>query len=328
MKIAITGAAGFIGSSLSHWIINQFHQQHKIVGIDNMSGGYESNFPLEFNFINEKVDLANAEELRRVFDEYGGFDLCFHFGAYAAEGRANHIRRFIHANNTIGTLNVINECVRNQTKLVFTSSVAVYSGEFPFHESITPHPIDEYGISKYSSEMSIRVAGYEQDLRWCIVRPRNVFGPRQSLWDPARNLMGIWMYNALNGLPCQIFGDGQNRRCFTYIGDILEPLWNASKQDYQVINLGASKSYSISEAAEIFKEVTGYDNFIHTEARPEVKEAICDISKSEELLGYSDKTSLRDGLVKMWEWAQGQPWKDRIIPPPLEVSINAHSSLK
>jgi len=323
MTIAITGAAGFIGSSLSHWILSNFGADHTVVGIDNMSGGFEENFPNHVGHLNSYADIRNP-------GIFGGtkFDLCFHLGAYAAEGRANHIRNFIHSNNTVGTANIINECVRHGVKLVFTSSVAVYSGEPPYTEAMVPNPIDEYGISKYSSEMSIRAAGHEQGLKWCIVRPRNVFGPRQSLWDPARNLMGIWMYNALNGLPCQIFGTGENRRCFTYIGDILEPLWNAAKVDGEIINLGASRSYSINEAAEIFKEVTGYENFIHTEARPEVKEAICGISKSQRLLGYEDRTSLKDGLAEMWKWAKEQPERARIYPPPLEVTVNAHSSLK
>ncbi len=255
-------------------------------------------------------------------------NIVFHCAAYASEGRANHIRRFIHYNNTLGTLNVINACVNNNCKLVFTSSVAVYSGNAPFDEKRTPMPIDEYGLSKLMSEKSIEIAGHEQGLEWCVIRPRNVYGIRQSLWDRTRNLFGIWCYNALNNLPLVIFGDGENKRSFTYIDDIIKPLWNAHKVSKQIINLGSEKVYTINQVAEIFSEITGYRNIIHTEPRPEVGEAFCSIEKSKLLLGFEDKTDIYNGLERMWEWAKQQPKRELQIPPKLEVTINAHSSLK
>lgn len=324
--IVVTGSMGFIGSNFCHWLID--NTDHIVIGIDNNSTGYSNNPPpYSSRFVQFIEDVTNQKSIDVIFESNNPF-VCFHFAAYAAEGRSNNIRSFIHHNNTVGTANIINACVKHKCKLVFTSSVAVYSGNPPFSEQTIPAPIDEYGLSKYTSELSIKIAGELQRLDWCIIRPRNVYGEKQSIWDEARNLFGIFCYNALHNLPLTVFGDGKNKRCFTYIGDILEPIYNAIKFDKQIINLGSEKPYSINEAAQVFSEVSGYYNIIHTEPRHEVGEAVCLVNKSKQLLGFEEKTSLYEGLKKMWIWAKEQPDRPKQIPPKLEIETYKHSSVK
>ncbi len=270
--IIIWGCAGFIGSNLCHWLIN--NTKHRVIGIDNLSTGYIDNTPINDRFTFIKISALDVENVNKAFEIHKP-DICYAMHCYAAEGRSNYIRSFIHLNNTVSVANVINACVNYNCKLIFTSSVAVYSGLPPFDEERIPNPIDEYGLSKWTSERSIQIAGETQGLDWCIIRPRNVYGVRQSLFDTARNLMGIWCYQALNNLPLTIFGKGYQSRTFTYIDDIIPCLYKAIDVDNKIINLGSKISYRIEEACEIFKRVTGYNNVIHLEERHEVKAAYC-----------------------------------------------------
>lgn len=327
MKILITGSNGFIGK---HLFDHCLKQGLEVIGIDNTYTGHRVH-PLEKHY---RIDIRNSDSLDAIFEMHKP-DVCYSLASYASEGRSNHIRSFIHHNNTVGTANVINACVNHKCKLVFTSSVAVYSGTPPFDETILPNPIDEYGLSKYMSELSIKIAGKTQGLDWCIIRPRNVYGPGQNMFDPSRNLFGIWCYNALNDKPCLIYGDGSNARTFTYIGDIIPCLYRAKDVSNEIINLGSHWPYTLNEAWRIFESVAGYKNghpaVRYVEARHEVAEATCRVEKSMELLGFprhEKVTPLTDGLKEMWLWARNQPMRELDKMPELEVTVNAHSSLK
>ena len=193
--------------------------------------------------------------------------------------------------------------------------MAVYGhGKPPFTEDDLPCPIDPYGIAKYGAEMDIKIAGEQHGLDWCIIRPHNVYGVKQNIWDRYRNVLGIWMYQYMNGEDMTIFGDGEQTRAFSFIDDTLEPMYKAGHQDNcskEIINLGGTKFYSIKEANNILKEVLGGGNTIHLEPRHEVKDAHPTWDKSVELLEFEDKTSLKEGLTKMWEWVQTQPQRER-----------------
>jgi len=310
--ILITGVAGMMGSKLAEWILKN-QPDYKIVGIDNLSGGYIENVPEQVTFIN--IDLASGS-LDDIFKQHD-ITYVFHFAAYAAEGLSPFIRKFNYNNNLIATANIVNACIRyNVTRLVFTSSMAVYGlGEPPFAETAIPKPVDPYGIAKYACEMDIQIAGEQHGLDWCIIRPHNVYGKNQNIWDKYRNVLGIWMYQHLNQQPLSIFGDGSQKRAFSYIDDCLEPLWKAAvaeKASNQIINLGSSIETSILEAAELLKQIIGDEAIISfLEQRHEVKYAYSTHEKSVELLGYEDKTSLREGLTIMWEWAKMQPERAR-----------------
>ena len=249
MKILITGVAGLLGSRLSNWIIKN-KPEVKIVGIDDLSGGYEENVPKEVELWKMNLVTGNIKE---CFERHQ-FDYVYHFAAYAAEGLSPFIRSFNYQNNLVATSRIINECIRfNVKRLVFTSTLAVYGhgdGNI-FDEKQVPKPIDPYGIAKYGCEMDIQIAGEQHGLDWCIIRPHNVYGLNQNIWDKYRNVLGIWMYQHLNGEPMTIFGDGYQTRAFSYIDDIVEPLWNSAirpEASKEIINLGGIQSYNIREA--------------------------------------------------------------------------------
>jgi UDP-glucose 4-epimerase len=162
--------------------------------------------------------------------------------------------------------------------------------------------------------MDIQIAGEQHGLDWCIIRPHNVYGIKQNIWDKYRNVLGIWMYQYMNGEPMTIFGDGEQTRAFSYVDDILEPLWNAAiseKASKQIINLGGIEETTINEAAKYLCEVIGAGEVVYKEARHEVKHSIPTWQKSVDILGFKHKTNLKEGLAEMWAWAQKQPMRDR-----------------
>jgi UDP-glucose 4-epimerase len=314
MKVLITGIAGLLGSRLADWIIEN-HPEVQIVGIDDLSGGYRSNVNSKVNFW--QMNLVN-HPIENCFEDHK-FDYVFHFAAYAAEGLSPFIRKYNYENNLISTTRIVNNCIKYGVKrLVFSSSMAVYgygTGNV-FDENQIPSPIDPYGIAKYACEMDIKVAGEQHGLDWCIIRPHNVYGIKQNIWDKYRNVLGIWMYQYLEGEPMTIFGDGQQTRAFSFIDDSLKPLWNAATKpeaSKQIINLGGIKEYSILEANELLRKIIGGGKVNFVEQRHEVKYAIPTYQKSIDILEFEHKTDLEEGLTKMWDWAQKQSKRKRFV---------------
>jgi UDP-glucose 4-epimerase len=329
MKILITGVAGLLGSRLSDYIIENHPNVH-IVGIDDMSGGYREN-------VNSKVELwemnlvnGNIEE---CFERHQ-FDYVYHFAAYAAEGLSPFIRTYNYQNNLVVTSRIITQCIKHNIKrLVFTSTLAVYGHQDGnlFDEIQVPKPIDPYGVAKYGCEMDIQIAGEQHGLDWCIIRPHNVYGVKQNVWDKYRNVLGIWMYQHTINEPMTIFGDGTQTRAFSYIDDSLEPLWKASQDkraSKEIINLGGVKEYSINEANEILREVVGGGEVKYFEGRHEVKHSVPTWQKSIDLLDFEHKTDLKEGLTKMWEWVKTQPVRERFVWPFYELDKGIYSFWK
>lgn len=308
--ILITGVAGLIGSRMADWLIEN-HKEYKIIGIDDLSGGYIENVHPNVVFYKKNLSTDDISELFKIYN----IDYVYHFACYAAEGLSPFMRKFNWANNAVSTANIINECINNSVKrLVYTSSMSVYGwGENPgvmFDESDQPMPIDPYAISKYACELDIKNAGEQHGLDWCIIRPHNVYGIKQNIWDKYRNVLGIWMYQALNDKPMLIYGSGEQTRSFSYIDDCLEPLWNAAvlpQASKEIINLGGTTGISIKDACYLESNVIGYDKIEYREARHEVKHAVPTHQKSIDILYYKETTSLEDGIRNMWEWAKTQP---------------------
>ncbi len=327
--VLITGVAGLLGSRLADWIISN-HPDVKVIGVDDLSGGYKENIHPEVKFW--QMDLVN-HPIENIFEAHK-IDYVFHFAAYAAEGLSPFIRAFNYDNNLKATARLVNECIKNDIKrLVFTSSMAVYghgNGGI-FDEDQQQAPIDPYGIAKYACEMDIQIAGEQHGLNWCIIRPHNVYGVKQNIWDKYRNVLGIWMYQYLNNEPMSIFGDGKQKRAFSFIDDSLEPLWNAAIKPEaccEIINLGGIKEYSISEANQILRDVIGDGDVVYREQRHEVKVAVPTYQKSVDILGFEHKTDLRQGLKLMWEWAQKQPHKERFVWDQYELEKGIYSFWK
>ena len=327
--VLITGVAGLLGSRLADWIIEN-HPDYKVIGIDDLSGGFEENVHPKVNFW--QMDLSE-HPIENCF-EYHKPDYVFHFAAYAAEGLSPFIRKYNYTNNLISTANIVTQCIKHDVKrLVFTSTMAVYGhGEGGiFHEDMRRNPIDPYGIAKMGCERDIEIANEQHGLDYCIIRPHNVYGAKQNIWDKYRNVLGIWMYYHLNGKPITIFGDGTQKRAFSYIDDSIEPLWNAAvrpEASKQIINLGGIHEYSINEAADILSEVMGGAEKVYLEGRHEVHTAVPTYQKSIDILGFEHKHDLKEGLEKMWNWAQQQPMRERFVWPKYELDKGIYSFWK
>lgn len=320
MKILITGIAGLLGSRLADYLCDNF--DYEIIGIDDLSGGYMENVNPKVKFY--KLDISDDSFLENIFRRHKP-DYVFHFAAYAAEGLSPFIRAYNYKNNLIATTKIINNCITYDVKrLIFTSTMAVYGeASLPFIETYTPKPIDPYGVAKYACEMDIQIAGEQHGLDWCIIRPHNVYGEKQNIWDKYRNVLGIWMYKALNNKPLTIYGDGEQTRAFSYVGDCVEYFWKCAVDPIaskQIFNIGGLKEYKIKDAANILANIIGNVTVEYLPARHEVKHAWVSHEKAKALLGFDDsKTSLELGLDKMWCWAKQQPIRNQFIWDEYEI---------
>lgn len=313
MKILITGVAGLIGSNFADYIIEN-HKDIQVIGIDDLSGGYIENVNSKVKFY--ELNLQDYPAVEQIFDLHK-IDYIFHFAAYAAEGLSPFIRKFNYNNNLLITTNLINMAIKHKIKrFIFTSSMAVYGhGEVPFDEENIPKPCDPYGIAKYACEMDLQIACEQHKLDYCIIRPHNVYGNKQNIWDKYRNVLGIWINQYLNQKPLTIYGDGEQTRAFTHVKDIVQPLWNSAVHDSArntIINLGGIYEFSLNQAKDTLLKVIGEEDYEvnYLEKRHEVKHAWSTYQKSVYLLDFKHITSLEDGLREMFEWAKKQPKRE------------------
>jgi len=328
MKVLITGVAGLIGSRMADWIL-QTQPGVDVIGIDDFSGGYRDNIHPQVKLYTMDLGKESAEY---IFKEHQP-DIVYHFAAYAAEALSPFIRQYNYTNNLVATAGIVNNCIKYGVKrLVFTSSMAVYgNGIPPFSEDAPRNPIDSYGVAKMGCEMDIEIAGEQHGLDWCIIRPHNMYGAKQNIWDSYRNVLGIWMYKHITGQPLTIFGDGNQTRAFSCIDDSLEPFWRAGtdpRASKQIINLGGIHEYSINESAQTLIEVMGGGEIVYLPPRHEVKYAYPTWQKSVDILGFEHKTNLREGLTKMWEWVKLQPSRPRQIWDTYELDKGIYSYWK
>lgn len=301
MKILVTGVAGLIGSTFAKFLLRE--GEHEVLGVDDLSCGLSSNVPTGLPFWNISIGKDPLDDLF----SFEKPDVVYHFAAYAAECLSPFIRHYNYMNNVVATADVVTACIKhNVQRLVFTSSMAVYGdGDPPFTESDDCHPIDPYGVAKFACEQDIKIAGTQHDLDWCILRPHNVYGPGQVCNQKFRNVFGIWMNKIKVGEPLLVYGDGSQTRAFSYVDDIMIPMYLAGvspQASKQVINIGGSAPTSILTAAQVLTEVAGSGKIEFAEARHEVHQAWCTVAKSKDLLGYRDIVTLRMGLEWMWQW--------------------------
>ena len=226
-----------------------------------------------------------------------------------------------------------NFLISREGKTTFTgNSMARYGhGNFqpPFSEEYPANPVDVYGVAKVAAENVLRVFSEAHGLKYVILVPHNIYGPRSNLADPYRNVLMIWINRLLRDKPFYIYGDGTAKRAPSYIEDIVEPCIRAGFDDKvvgEVINIGASKAYTLNEIAKIVLEEFPSDlQPIHLPGRIcEVKEAYCTVEKSIKLLGYRDKTTLREGIRKTIEWAKEVGPKEPKYLEKVEIEKNLH----
>jgi UDP-glucose 4-epimerase len=320
--IVVTGCAGLLGSHFTRHLIAQ---GYRVIGIDDLSGGYVDYLPKatveQFEFW--PIDLSKKEAkgwLHNIFTMEKDVVACYHFAAYAAEGLSPFIRHFNYSNNVLSSVNIINACIQNDVKMIFTSSMAVYGNqEPPFVETMTPKPIDPYGVSKYAVEMDMEIAGNQHGLRYSIVRPHNIIGIYQNIWDRYRNVVGIFIRRVMESEPLLIYGDGNQTREFSDVRFYMEPFEKLMDDSYngETFNLGADKNWTLNELAEAVRRVAMWNEcnpvpVKHIEPRHEAKHTKCDHSKAKDLLRFNDGTYLIKTIDEMFQWAKTQPKREQV----------------
>ena len=302
MNILITGVAGFLGSHLSEKLAEK---DHNVIGIDNMIGGYTDNIPKNIKFHN--IDCCDLDQVNKVMK---GIDVVYHCAATAHEGLSVFSPYEIGKNNFLASVSIFSAAMTHKVKrIIFCSSMARYGSQnTPFNESMEPKPVDPYGISKVAAEAVLKNLCELNNIEWVIAVPHNIIGPRQKYDDPFRNVVSIMLNRMLQNLPPIIYGDGEQKRCFSYIDDCLScliPMLDQKNLNKQIINIGPDEEFvTINKVAEICANITGVNlNPIHKKDRPrEVKHATRSADKARKILNYKTKTDLTTGITKTFDY--------------------------
>ena len=309
-KILVTGVAGFLGSHLSEQLSEL---GHKVIGIDNMIGGYKDNIPKGVEFHN--IDCCDFEKIKEVIK---GVQIVYHCAATAHEGLSVFSPYEITKNNYLASVSIFSAAVNEKVKrIIFCSSMARYgSQKYPFTESMKPKPVDPYAISKVAAEQVLINLCELNKIEWVIAVPHNIIGPRQKYDDPFRNVVSIMINRMMQGKAPIIYGDGNQTRCFSYIDDCLScllPMLDQKDLNKQIINIGPDEEFvTVNKIAEICSNISGFNSTpIYKKDRPqEVKHALCSANKARKLLNYETKTSLRDGIVKTYDYIKERGTKE------------------
>ena len=319
MKVLITGVAGFMGSHLADAFLAKGYD---VVGIDNLLGGYEENVPSGVDFHN--IDLDNLELIQPLFEDV---DIVVHTACTAYEGLSVFSPSLVVRNTMQITTNIMSACVKAKVKkIVHLSSMARYGTQevVPFVESMTPKPQDPYGIAKYGAELMIKNIADTHGLDYVILVPHNIIGPRQKFDDPYRNVASIMINRMLQGKQPIIYGNGEQKRCFSFMQDVTDPLMIACETDVahgRIVNVGPDEEFvTINELAYKLSIILDFKlEPIYMPGRPqEVFHANCSANLAREILNYKTTTSLEAGLVELVNWIKSKGAREFNYHLPLE----------
>lgn len=325
--ILVTGAGGFLGYHVTKSLLEK---GKKVVGVDNLIGG--------------DLNLNVAPLLRKYQDQYSFFKLdastwkldrfigdmdintVFHAACYPHEGLSVSSPYQI-AGYSVGLLsmNILRFAVKNKVRrLINCSSMARYGFQevVPFTEDMTPNPVDPYGIFKLASEKAMAQVCSTNGIEFVNLVPHNIYGPNQKYDDPFRNVAAIMINRVLQNKQPVIYGDGKQKRCFSYVGDVVDPIINSfyqAKVNNETINIGPEAPFiEINELAKIICKMGSLKfNPIYVPSRPlEVREANCSNKKSKELLDAKYETDIETGLKEMFNFIKSNG------PKPFNYHLN------
>jgi UDP-glucose 4-epimerase len=323
-RALVTGAAGFLGS---HAVDACLKRGLEVVAVDDLSGGYRENVADEALWV--EGDVRDAELVASLWENHGPFRFVYHLAAYAAEGLSHFIRAWNYRTNLEASVNLINQAVLGDAeRFVFSSSIAVYgSGQVPMSEDMVPLPEDPYGISKWAVELDLAAANEMFGLEYTIFRPHNVYGERQNIADPYRNVIGIFMSAILRGEAMPVFGDGRQTRAFSHVADVAPIIADSpfvSGTANETFNVGADQPYTILELAEEVARAFGVEpNTKHLAPRTEVVHAFSDHSKVRGVFSPPAPIELSEGIDRMAGWVKEVGLRDPIrFPGKIEVDRN------
>jgi len=277
MRALVTGGVGFVGTNLIKRLLNEGHE---VFSIDNYSTGLKENEQEGCTYIN--VDINDLEYLKDIETLFTNIDVIFHMAALARiQPSLKRPQESIHA-NTNGTLNVLELARKN-------SIPVVYAGSSSFHHGLYGSP---YAWSKYAGEQLCELYNKVYGLSTAICRFYNVYGPHQLEDGEYSTVLGIFERQYRNNEPLTVTGDGEQRRDFTHIDDIVDGLYRCSQQHHNadVFELGRGKNFSINEIVDMF----GAEREYIPARKGEYPTTLCDTTKAHDILGWKPVNNLED----------------------------------
>jgi UDP-glucose 4-epimerase len=301
MKALVTGGAGFIGSQVADALIENGHH---VEIIDNLFTGRRENLPAKAVF--HHLDIR-SDEIHDVFAR-GGFDVMFHLAAQMDVRKSVADPAFDAQANILGGINLLQACKNTGVKKVIFSSTggAIYGEqvEFPAKENHPQNPCSPYGISKLAFEKYLQFYYSEYGLKYISLRYANVYGPRQR-GDGEAGVVAIFFERLLAGQKAVIYGDGEQTRDFTFVGDVVKANLAALEySDIGAFNVGTGIETNINELFDIIKEIVGSkQGRIHEPGKPgEQRRSVIDHTKINNAMGWKPQFTLRQGLLKTAEY--------------------------
>ena len=310
MKLLITGSVGFIGYHLCNSLLKDGYE---VLGIDNINNYYDQNLKYARldklkkykNFIFEKIDISDRDLLSKSFKSFKPekvINLAAQAGVrYSIENPYIYID-----SNIVGFLNIIEQCRHNNVEgLIYASSSSVYGGntKIPFSiEDRVDKPLALYGATKRSNELIAFSYSNLYGLHTTGLRFFTVYGP----WGRPDMAMFIFMKNILNNKAIPVFNNGNMKRDFTYIDDIISGTRSAIDKNFEceTFNLGNNKSEELLHMIKIIENELGIKATIDFKPMQpgDVKESFADINLSQQKLNYKPETSIDDGIPKLVKW--------------------------
>lgn len=308
MYALVTGCAGFVGSHLTETLLAEGAE---VIGVDCFNDNYGRRDKLRnlqramdwdgFEFV--PIDLARGD----LFDLVEGCDTVFHLAAEPGV-RASWGDRFEQylRNNVHATQQLLEAAANSpRTRFVYASSSSIY-GEAetsPTPEDVTPRPISPYGLTKLSAEQLCDLYHLSHGVNVVSLRLFSVYGPRQRP-DMAFNR---FCRAALGDSPIEVFGDGEQTRDFTFVGDVITGLLLAARApgvEGRVFNIGGGSQASVNDALELIAELAGRELRIRYGEAPhgDVRATCADTARTEATLGFVPRTRLAQGLAAEFEW--------------------------
>lgn len=284
MKVLVTGGAGFIGSNLVDELVERGYE---VEVVDNLTTGNIDNLNPAVKFY--KNDIEDETFWWLIRNE--GYEYIFHTAALARIQPSIEHPLKSHVVNVNGTLNVLEYCRVNPTKLIFSGSSSVFSGEdVPANEDSPKYARNPYSLNKLINEQYIKLYETLYGLKSVTLRYFSVYGERQLLEGAYRTVIGIFINQKSLGEPLYITGDGEQRRDFTYVGDVVKA--NIMAMDWEGdFNIGSGKNYSINDIAEMFDCPKEY-----IDKKPgEVQETLADNTKAQ-LEGWHPTMNVKDWI--------------------------------
>ncbi|MHA2041270.1 MAG: NAD-dependent epimerase/dehydratase family protein [Candidatus Thorarchaeota archaeon] len=302
----VTGSAGFIGSNLVDHLLDR---GYSVIGLDNFRTGIEAN--LESASQNTRFQLIKGDILEENLADFrSSIDVIYHLAAVASVKLSIEQPLLVHHNNTTATLKVLELARINQVpRVVFSSSAAVYGkpSKLPVTEETPVHPLSPYGASKLAAEMYLHAYQHTHGIETVILRYFNIYGPRQAFSEYS-GVISIFVNQALQGMPVTIDGDGKQTRSLLYIDDIVEVTRRAGESTNavgEILNVSGAKAISVLEVAERVLALTpeSKSSIVHVDPRVgDVRESIGSGDRVKEVLGFTPKVTLDEGLERTVDW--------------------------